>query len=161
MTIEPLLKIFEYHSDSFQKLNREFRLAIFREAAEAKLPGFIITYAWALDYAEDKDEVDSYNSNFRKGWLARSIFLNSQQVERRIERNKTALRLSEKASKRDLDFSERNLKDSDRKYRQNTNSDSPFFYPDRHVKINNESYLQNKLQRSLFSILDLSHQVKK
>lgn len=139
MTIEPLLKIFPHGSPEFNYLNNLFRIEILKQASSGKRNGFIMTYAWALNIPEDKDEVDSYLDIFKsKNASICYVELEAAQ-EKRLSRNHTPNRLEEKPSKRDFEFSDANLKSSDVKYVQNTSEKLPFFYPDRHLKINNEN----------------------
>ena len=48
MTIEPLLKIFEYNSKEFKELNSLFRKQIFEKFANSDKYGLIFTYLWRL-----------------------------------------------------------------------------------------------------------------
>ena len=109
LTIEPLIKIFPYGSPQFCHLNELFRNEIFDQAAGSDLPGFIITFVWDLDDPEDREAADQYVSHFKKrNAEIYYVELASSQAER-LRRNRTENRLNEKASKRDLEFSERNL----------------------------------------------------
>lgn len=138
MTIEPLLQIFDFNSASFQKLNSKFRRGIFEEVAKSSLPGFIITFAWALDRIEDKKEADSYTKIFKDaGHDVYYLELTADQ-KTRLARNESAQRLEHKASKRDLEFSRSNLISCDKNYRLNSTEGSPFYYSENYLKINNE-----------------------
>ena len=90
MTIELLTKIFDYSRDSFRKLNEEFRVQIFEEFAKSNEDGIIYIV-----------ELES-------------------SLEERLKRNKTENRLENKASKRNLEWSEKDLLKSVEKYRFNS-----------------------------------------
>ena len=60
----------------------------------------------------------------------------AQQAER-LKRNSTEFRLEHKPSKRNLERSEHNLLDADKRYKLNSTDD--FFYRENYLKINNTS----------------------
>ncbi|MDF2629553.1 MAG: hypothetical protein K0R39_3384, partial [Symbiobacteriaceae bacterium] len=137
MTIEPLLRIFPYGSPPFARLNEEFRTRIFEEAAASDLPGLIFTYVWAFDVAEDKEFLDKVTAIFTAQGAEVCYVELSSPLGERLRRNETELRLSEKPSKRNLDWSRRNVERTDQRYRMNSNGDFP--YPDRHLFIDNSN----------------------
>lgn len=113
-TIELVLPFFAFGSPPFNRLVREFRRRIFEEVAESDLPGLIFTYVWA--FGHDDAEVEEYATIFRsRGRPVRYVELQASQAVR-LERNATPFRLSQKASKRDVEFSRRNLIQMDAGY---------------------------------------------
>jgi hypothetical protein len=119
-TIEPVLGIFPFGSAPFGRLVSEFRRRIIEEAAGSDLPGLVFTYIWDLDDADDTDSVASYIRIVeRAGGRARLVELYADQDER-LARNGTEFRLAQKASKRDLEFSRRNLLAIDADHTLNT-----------------------------------------
>jgi hypothetical protein len=136
-TIELIRPFFDFGTPSFHRLVGELRIRIFEEVAKSALPGLIFTYVWALDHANDRKFIDETSAIFlRVGAAVSFAELEAPQSER-LRRNETDLRLSQKPSKRDLAASKQNLLFADEKYRLNTNGD--FFYPDRHLKLDNSS----------------------
>lgn len=115
-TIELVLQYFPFGSAPFARLVREFRRRIFEEVATSDLPGLIFTYVWAFDQPADHAEIEEYAAIFRSrgGPVWYVELLAPQDV--RLARNKTPLRLSQKPTKRDLEFSRRNLVDMDARY---------------------------------------------
>lgn len=135
MSIEPVLKLFPFGSPPFNRLVSSFRNQVFDEVARAEVPGLIFTYVWALDREEDRRLVDELVERFEaRGARVHFVELFAS-LEERLRRNRTELRLAEKPSKRDVDASERRLLENDRKFRLNTSGD--FFYPERHLRIDN------------------------
>ncbi|MCP4359117.1 MAG: AAA family ATPase [Chloroflexi bacterium] len=135
MTIELVLLFFEFGSPPFGRLVGEFRCMILEEVAQSDLPGLIFTYVWALDQESDREFIDSLTDIFQQ--VGADIFyveLRASQEER-LARNKTEYRLSQKPTKRDLDFSEQNLLESDTTYQLNSEGD--FFYQSNYLKIDN------------------------
>jgi hypothetical protein len=135
MSIEPVLQLFPFGSPPFNRLVSSFRNHVFDEAAAAEVPGLIFTYVWALDEAGERKHVDELVARFEsRGARIHFVELFASQEER-LRRNRTELRLAEKPSKRDVEASERRILENDRRYRLNTDGD--FFYPERHLRIDN------------------------
>ena len=135
MTIEPLLGIFEFGSPEFARLVESFRRQIYEEVVQSDLPGLIVTYMWCLDHDSDRRAMEEIMELFEShGFVIRFVELYAT-LEERLRRNRTDLRLQEKASKRDVDASEERLLRNDQKFKLNSAGD--FFFPDRHLKIDN------------------------
>ena len=135
MTIDLILEFFPYGTSKFYTLVGEFRRRILEEVATSDLPGLIFTYVWALDQPGDKEAIDEYCDIFRRaGGQAYFVELEAD-LESRLMRNKDEFRLSKKSSKRDVERSQKNLLDTEQRYRMNSADD--FFYPESHIKINN------------------------
>lgn len=134
--IEALLPTFPFGSPEFVRLLVEFRRRIFEEVAAGPAPGFIYTTAWDVSSQADRDEIDSYCAPFRSR-QARIYFVElAASLETRLARNRTELRLQNKASKRDLAASEARL----RRVHENTASKppAPFPYFEDYIKITND-----------------------
>jgi hypothetical protein len=137
MTIEIVLPFFEFGSKPFNKLIGSFRKQLLEEVASSELPGIIFTFAWDLDQEGEKKIVDSLTQTFSDvGPEISYVELEASQKERLI-RNHGESRLLEKPSKRNLEWSDNNLKECDSKYMTNTNSENPFYYS-KYLKINTE-----------------------
>ncbi|WP_431930722.1 hypothetical protein [Nonomuraea jabiensis] len=123
LAIEPVLRFFEFGSEPYVRLVGEFRRRVFEEVAASDLAGLIFTFVWAFDDPADEAELERYAAPFRKR-EGRVFYLElSASQEVRLERNKGELRLAEKPSKRDLDWSRRNLLEMDAKYQLNSNGE--------------------------------------
>jgi len=135
MTIELLLRLFDFDSDAFQRLNEEFRHRILQEAANSDLPGLIFSCVWTFDVPGDAGIVAGYAQPFRDRG-ARVLFLELAAPQSvRLVRNAGATRLAEKHSKRDLEWSDNNLRAMDERHRMN--SDGEFTGRDDHLLIDN------------------------
>ncbi len=135
MTIELLIQLFDHGTPKFLKLNSEFRMRIFEEAATSDLSGFIFTYVWDLSLQEEKDYVELISNLFLKNkWEVYYVELKAS-LEERLKRNKTKVRLIEKPSKRDTKLSEERLIAMDAKHKMNT--DGEFYYQNNYLKIVN------------------------
>jgi len=120
MTIELLTKIFNYSRDSFRRLNEEFRVQIFEEFAKSDQEGLIFTTTWDFDSKEDWKMMYRFIDIFRKYNSDIYIVELESTLDERLKRNKTENRLANKASKRDLEWSEKDLLKSVEKYRFNS-----------------------------------------
>lgn len=126
MTIELVLPFFEFGSPPFSRLVRSFREQLFREVAASQLPGLIFTWVWAFDEPDDEAYMSELVERFEAaGW--RVVFAELQaELEIRLARNRTAFRLAEKPSKRDVDRSQERLLALDRRHRLRSGAHFPF-----------------------------------
>ena len=135
MTIELALNFFPYRSPHLFPLVNQLRLNVFEAVAASELPGLIFTYVWSFEDDSDKKQIDGYAEIFQKqGGTAYFVELEAD-LEARIERNKSAFRLEQKASKRNIEGSERHLLDVHNRRQHNTKND--FYYAENYIKINN------------------------
>lgn len=135
MTVDLVLRFFPFGEPPFQRLVSEFRTRLCEEAAASNLPGLIFTYVWALDEPDDKQFVDRLTSIFTARGRQVCYVELAATLEERLRRNESPLRLAHKVPKRDISRSREQLLDTDHRYRLNTNGD--FFYPERHLRIDN------------------------
>ncbi|TYB69995.1 hypothetical protein FXF51_06745 [Nonomuraea sp. PA05] len=123
LAIEPVLRFFEFGSEPFARLVGGFRRRVFEEVAASDLAGLIFTFVRAFDVPADEIELESYAAPFHsRGGRVFYLELSASQ-EVRLERNEGELRLAEKPSKRDLEWSRRNLLELDAKYQLNSNGE--------------------------------------
>jgi len=114
MTIEPVIEIFGYYES---KTISKLREVIFKEFSKSNNEGLIFTYMWAFDQQSDWDYIQHVTDMFEEqGADVYYVELVAPQ-DIRLQRNQTENRLKNKASKRNLAFSEQNLLNSDEKYR--------------------------------------------
>lgn len=134
VAIEPVLKLFPFGSPPFVRLVRSFRTHVFEEVARSESPGLIYTFLWNLSDDRDKQYIDGVASLFRSHGADVCYVELYAPLEERLARNRTEGRLREKPSKRNLDASERRLLANEV---HQLNSDGDFFYPKRHLRIDN------------------------
>jgi hypothetical protein len=132
MALEPVLDIFPYGSEPFNRIVSNVRDCIFREAARSDLPGLIYTCMWDLDDPAAKEYIDEVAGLFEAEGASVHFVELSASLDERLRRNRTELRLREKPSKRDVAASETRLL-ANEKRRLNTSGD--FFYPERHIRM--------------------------
>jgi len=139
VTIEPLLKYFPFGSQAFSRLNKLFREEIIAELAKSEYGGMIFTFMWDLRDPSDKEYLQDLIAKFTSDSSSVAYVELEADQATRIQRNRSENRLGEKPSKRNLDWSENNLKKVDRDHVLNTSAQHPFPLSGRHLKINNSA----------------------
>jgi len=119
MTIE-LLEPFLGFSPEMWKLSTLFRKEIFKAVAASEQSGLIFTYVWAFDQQEDWDFVDTICEIFESKGASIYLVELEADVEERLVRNKSPHRLEHKPTKRNVDWSENELKKTMEEHRLNT-----------------------------------------
>ncbi|OSX98423.1 hypothetical protein BTJ45_04439 [Bacillus mycoides] len=141
MTMDLVSPIFDYSTKEAKRLVSLFRNEIFEEVSKSDLSGMIFTYVWAFDLQSDWDYIHHVVSIFEsKGGTVYFVELEAELGER-LERNKSPHRLEHKPKKRDIEWSENNLKETMKKHRLNSLHGE--IEKEEYIKINN-TYLSAK-----------------
>lgn len=120
MTIELVTPFFGYGSPVGKRLVHLFRQEIFEAVSQSDLYGLIFTFTWAFNEQEDWDYVDRVCSLFEsRGGEVFFVELESG-LEERLARNRSPHRLEAKPTKRNIEWSDRDLVTSMDKYRLNS-----------------------------------------
>ena len=120
MSLELVNQFFDFGTPNFSNLDKEIRFSIFKEIANSDLEGLIFTIVWAFNEEEDEAYIDEIIEVFKARKPQVCIVELQTDLEERLKRNKHEDRLAQKPSKRDIDFSEKNLLYFESKYRMNT-----------------------------------------
>lgn len=120
MTIDLVAPFFSYSSSTGKRLVNLFREEIFGAFAKSDEYGMIFTFVWAFDMQEDWGYVNHIFEIFEEQGAEIYIAELEAGVETRLSRNNTPNRLLHKPTKRDLTFTERDIKTSTEKYRLNS-----------------------------------------
>lgn len=129
MMIEPVIEIFGYFKgDTINKL----REVIFDDFTTSDCKGMIFTYMWAFDMKSDWEYVENLAKKFDEVYCVELIA--SQQI--RLNRNQTENRLINKASKRDVEASNKRLLNEDTNRLVSYEKEIPF---KNYLRINNEN----------------------
>ena len=132
MTIEPVIEIFGKY-DGY--VTMRLREVIFEEYAKTDNYGIIFTFMWAFDMKEDWDYLEHVKGIFEPyGAEFYYVELIADRSER-FKRNATENRLLHKASKRDLDASNKRLLSADNDHRFESYDGEITF--DNYIKIDN------------------------
>lgn len=120
MTIELVSPFFNYSTQTGKKLVRIFREEIFKEVAQSNLEGLIFTFLWYFDSKEDWDYTEKVVKIFRDNGAEIYFVELEADFDERIKRNKTEHRLKHKPSKKDIEWSENEVKKSNLEHRLNS-----------------------------------------
>lgn len=118
-SIETIIRFFDFGTPSFDRLIDVYRMELFKEVAKSDLDGMIFTYAWPFHIDRDSHIEEAIAIFEEHGADVYFIELFATQEER-LQRNKHEFRLQQKATKRDVEASEKRLLEGDKKYRFNT-----------------------------------------
>ncbi|USQ80534.1 AAA family ATPase [Ornithinimicrobium faecis] len=111
--IEPLLEVFDYGTPPFRRLIGALRQQVVEEAAAAGTD-LVMTYVWGLEIPEDAEEIAQQISPYVDRGAAISFVELAAGLDTRLQRNRTEHRLAEKRSKRDVEWSDSNVREMQR-----------------------------------------------
>ena len=111
--IEPLLEVFDYGTPPFVRLLREMRQQVVEEAAASETD-LVLTSVWGLELEGDVEELSQQIAAYVERGAVVSFVELAADLQTRLERNRTEHRLAEKRSKRDLAWSDSNVRDMER-----------------------------------------------
>ncbi|SLJ90308.1 MULTISPECIES: AAA family ATPase [unclassified Paenibacillus] len=135
MTIELVSPYFSYGTPQGKRLVNLFRQEIFEEVAKSELPGLIFTFVWAFDMKEDWEYIRKVSALFEsRGAEVCYVELEADPTER-LERNRSPHRLLHKATKRNVEWSEKDLLSSMEKNRLNSEPGEITY--EQYIRINN------------------------
>ncbi|MFS0782607.1 AAA family ATPase [Bacillus sp. 1P06AnD] len=148
MTIDIVSEFFDYSTKEGKRLVSLFRQEIFEEVSKSNLYGMIFTYVWAFDHKADWDYVKKISRLFEdRGGNVYYVELEAD-LEERVFRNKSENRLKHKPSKRNIEWSENDLRVSMDMYRLNSFEG----------ELNTPNYI--KIHNSTLSARDAAKQIK-
>jgi hypothetical protein len=120
MTIDLVSPFFDYGTNEGKRLVNLFRQEIFEAVAKSDSYGLIFTFVWAFDMKEDWDYVKKVCQLFENEGAETYLLELEAEFDERLVRNKSPLRLEHKPTKRDIEWSEKDLTNSMKKYRLNS-----------------------------------------
>ena len=133
-SIEVSKKIFDKNGDASKELNKSIRKKVFQIALKNNVD-LIFTFVVAFDMKEDLDYLNKLKSMFESSGGQFYFVELEADLETRLARNSTPHRLEEKKSKRNIEWSKKELLETMEKYR--LNSDEGEKLCENHIKINN------------------------
>ncbi|BAC12221.1 hypothetical conserved protein [Oceanobacillus iheyensis HTE831] len=143
MTIDLVGNFFDYGTKEGKRLVNLFRQEIFEEVSKSNLYGIIFTFVWAFDMQEDWNNVKRLSGLFESRGATTYYVELEASIDERLDRNKSENRLKHKPSKRNIEWSENELKRSLEKHRLNS-IDGEITYPN-YVRIDNTSLEANEV----------------
>lgn len=150
MSIDMVVPIFPFGTPDFSKAVHNVRRTIFQQAATSKdkdFKGLIFTVCWAFNYEEDALETEAFAKIFKDEGKEVYFLELYADLGTRLERNKTENRLQHKPLKRDLAWSESNVKQMEVDYV--LNSDGDILHDEKYLRVDN-THLEADAAADLF-----------
>ena len=120
MSIELTRKLFVHSEPEWRELNGAIRGKVFELFAKGDFAGLIFTYMCDFDMQSEFDYLDSVIKLFEENGAIYHVVELCADFDVRLERNKTENRLANKESKRDLEWSEREMRKTSKEHRLNS-----------------------------------------
>ncbi|MDQ1054582.1 hypothetical protein QE394_002510 [Arthrobacter sp. SORGH_AS 212] len=159
--IEPLLEVFNYGTPPFNRLLADWREGVVEEAALSDTD-LLFTFVWGLELQTDADELRKYIRPYvEKGAEVAFVEL-AADLDTRLQRNRTELRLAEKRSKRNVEWSDMNVREMER-FLMNTDLDASLdqslpatvlLAEHRHMRLDNGSLAPQEAAARILAWLD-------
>ena len=120
MSIELTRKLFDHGEKEWSVLNETIRKTVFELFAKGAFPGLIFTYMCAFDVQSEFDYLQNVMDLFKSNGADCYVVELYADFEERLARNKSENRLLHKESKRNLEWSEAEMRATSEKYRLNS-----------------------------------------
>lgn len=120
MSIELTRKLFAHREKEWRVLNDTIRQTVFELFAKGDFPGLIFTYMCAFDVQSEFDYLQKVIDLFEANGANCYVVELCADFEERLIRNKSENRLLHKESKRNLEWSEAEMRATSEKYRLNS-----------------------------------------
>lgn len=112
-SIELLLEVFDYGTPPFRALNTEIRTRVIEEAAAAGTD-LVFTFVMGMDEQSEADYLELLARPYGDDVAVVELVAD---LDTRLVRNRTEHRLAEKRSKRDVEWSDNNVRELEADYR--------------------------------------------
>ena len=120
MSIELARKLFDHSEKEWGILNNTIRQTVFELFAKGDFPGLIFTYMCAFDMPEEFEYLQKLIGLFKENGADCCVVELCADFDVRLVRNRSENRLLHKESKRDLEWSEAEMRRTSGKYRLNS-----------------------------------------
>ena len=151
-SIEISDKIFKRGSEAQKELKSLIREDVFNLALKYDI-NMIFTLVVAFDLKEETDYLNSLKSSFEASGGKFYFVELRADIETRLKRNITPHRLEAKPTKKDLEWSKRDLLDTMEKYKLNTDDGEILF--ENHIKIDNTNLSPDEVTEIIIEKLKL------
>ena len=120
VAIEVVAPYFSYGTSQGRNLVGQIRRAFFEAFAADKENSYVFSFVWAFGEAGEREFIESIADQFRDA--GHEIFWVELEAtfEERLKRNSSENRLTHKPTKRDIDWSDRHIRDVEKTYRFNS-----------------------------------------
>ncbi|MBQ3080495.1 MAG: shikimate kinase [Clostridia bacterium] len=120
MSIELSRKLFSHSEKEWGILNDTIRQTVFELFAKGEFPGLIFTYMCAFDMESEFEYLKNLTELFKANGAKCCVVELCADFDERLIRNRSENRLLHKESKRDLEWSEKEMIRTSSKYRLNS-----------------------------------------
>lgn len=120
MSIELTRKLFDYSEKEWRVLNETIRQTVFELFSKGDFPELIFTYMCDFDMQEEFDYLEKIIDKFKSNGANCYIVELCADFEERLVRNKSENRLLHKESKRNLEWSEAEMRRTSETHRLNS-----------------------------------------
>lgn len=148
MSIELTRKLFAHSEKEWSVLNETIRKTVFELFAKGDFPGLIFTYMCAFDMQREFDYLQNVIDLFKSNDSNCYVVELCADFEERLVRNKSENRLLHKESKRNLEWSEAEMRKTSEKYRLNSydRESLPF---ENYIKIDNTTLAPDEVAKMI------------
>ncbi len=146
MSIELARKLFEHSEPEWRALNGAIRQTVFELFANGDFPGLIFTYMFAFDEQSEYEYILGIIELFKSKGAECHVVELCADFEERLLRNRSENRLLHKESKRDIEWSEREMRKTSAKYRLNSNDGEKLPF-ESYTKIDNTHLAPDEVAR--------------
>ena len=154
MSIELTRKLFDHSEREWKELNESIRQKVFELFAKSELPGLIFTFMCAFGVQSEFEYLDSIISLFKENGADCHVVELCADFDVRLERNKTENRLLHKESKRDLEWSEREMLKTSKEHRLNSYDGEKLPF-ESYIKIDNTNLAPDNVAQMIKDRFDL------
>ena len=154
MSIELARKLFAHNEPEFRLLNDSIRQTVFRLFAKGGFPGLIFTYMFPFDMKEERDYLLELLSLFESNGAKCCVVELCADFDVRLIRNKSENRLLHKESKRDLAWSEAEMRNTSSQYRLNSYDGEKLPF-ERFLKLDNTNLPANEAAKIIKEYFDI------
>ena len=148
MSIELTRKLFTHSEPEWRELNNTIRRTVFELFAKGDFAGLIFTYMCDFDMQSEFDYIDSVISLFKQNGAKCHVVELCADFDVRLARNKTENRLANKESKRDLEWSEREMLKTSKEHRLNSYDGEKLPF-ENYIKIDNTNLAPDKVAQMI------------
>ncbi len=148
MSIELTRKLFDRAEDEWSILNGTIRQTVFELFAKGDFSGLIFTYMCAFDMQSEFDYLNSIIDLFKSNGANCYIVELCADFDERLVRNKSENRLLHKESKRNLEWSEAEMRSTSEKHRLNS-YDGEVLPFENYIKIDNINIPPDEVARMI------------
>ena len=155
MSIELALKLFEFSDPEYKILNQTIRETVFNLFAKGNFKGLIFTFMCDFDVQSEFDYLNDLITLFKNNGAKCHVVELCADFDERIKRNKSENRLYHKESKRNIEFSESEMRRTSKHHRLNSYDEEKIPF-ESYVKIDNTNLSPETVAKMIKDKFDIA-----